>query len=689
MAKIIQFTPKKELTAHNNLQNLITLSRDHLSLWGDNSDFAWENNRWPVLGTSIRFTNYESRSLHSSKVPDPYQLMHPAFIEFAKAYLRYRHTVRPHKNIAREMAALRIIEMVLRQDLVTPDITKLNQRHFDKAIGELRLAKPRQHIASELLNILKTLADWFIVTNSAHYWTNPYVGKASAAYANGAYADAETKAAKLPDQDALLAIADVFAHGHTHDLEDVDTMITGITCLLLSTPMRISETLRLRVDCLRQESDRDDKPQYYLNYWTPKIKEFVPKAIPATMSPHAVIAIDRLRSITEEGRQLARYMESNPTKFYRHKNCPDVPDDQKLTTEQVKTALGLSSIKSCETFIHKHTGSHSLTGFTLDSLWKIVLAEHTRLNPHFPYQEREESNTQKPLKMSESLMCFRRFQCGVKLKTSPVLLAPFHQSYFSRRLEASHYGRNDRICFFTRHGYKAVKLKSHSVRHLLNRLARQSGVYIDIITFWSGRVEAFQTLTYLNDNPLDAANKGAKLLGMTQDHTHKAPITDEEAEIQSHGPFHRSRYGLCRRSWRAGPCNRFADCLNCSELLICKGDKLAAGAVEKDREHLVRTLNSAKKAMENGERAASRWMQVAEPQISRLNQLLNILNDEHIPDGSPIELTDSTNFSHEKVIVDDKATSAGVKLLDRKDLGLEYGNELLACLDLLRSPDNA
>ncbi|MWJ28581.1 integrase [Halomonas sp. ZH2S] len=689
MAQIIQFTPKKELTAQKNLQNLITLSRDHLTLWDDQTGFSWESNRWPVLNKSIRFTNHEHRTLHPTKTPEQHQLMHPAFVEFAKAYLRYRHTLKPHKNIHREMSALRFLEMVLRQDIGIPDITRVDQRHFDHAMAELRPEKRRQFIAGELLNILKTLADFFIVTSSAHYWANPYVGTASYDFANGGYADAKIKAAKLPDQDALLAIAEVFGRGHTQVLEDVDTMVTSITCLLLSVPMRIGETLRLRVDCLREGTDKDGKIQHHLNYWTPKIKEFVPKAIPATMAPNAVVAVERLQHITEEGRQLAHYMEGNPTKFYRHENCPDVSDHQELTRDQVAAALGLLNRKSCATFIHRHTGSYSLTGFTLDSLWQLVLAEHRQLNPHFPYQEPVDSRSKKPLKMSESLLCFRRFQFGIRSSTSPVLLAPFKMQYFKVRLAAPSGKRAKLLCFFTRHGYEAMKLKSHSLRHLLNRLARRSGVSIDTITTWSSRASAKQTLTYLNDDPQEAANKGAALLGMLQEQTHKEPITDEEAEIHSQGPFHRSRYGLCRRSWRAGPCNRFADCLNCSELLMCKGDRLAVDAVVKDREHLVRTLNAAKAAVDNGERAASRWMQVAEPQIGRLTQLLNILNDADIPDGSPIELADSTDFSHEQVLVEDKAAAAGVKLLDRKDLGIEYGNELLACLDLLRKPDDA
>lgn len=686
MALVLQFRPKKDLAAKKNLQNLIEVSRERLVLWADQPGFSWDSHRWSTGNRSVRFTNYEHRYLHARKDPERHQLMHPVFMEFAKAYLRYRHTLKPHKNIAREVSALRVLEMALRQDMEIPDITRIDQRHFDHAVAELRSDKRRQYITSELLNILQKLSECFIVTSSAHYWRNPYVGTASYSYANGANADFETKLSKLPDQDALLAIADVFGLGYTQELDDVDTMVTSITCLLLSAPMRIGETVRLRVDCLRDETDKNGKIQHYLKYWTPKIGSFARKAIPATMAPNAVVAVERLKLITEEGRRLARYMEENPVKFYRHEHCPDVYDEQLLTVEQVRQALGFSTRKSCENFIFRHTSRTTLTGFTLNSLWQLVVAEHQQLNPHFPYQEPADSRSRNPLKMSESLMCFRRFQFGIRSNTSPVLLAPYNGAYFRSRLSAAPAAQKKLICFFTRHGYDAIKLKPHSLRHLLNRLARRSGVSIDTITSWSSRSSANQTLTYLNDDPQEAASKGATLLGMQQVQTHKAPITDGEAEIDSQGPFHRSRYGLCRRSWRMGPCNRFADCLNCSELLLCKGDTLAVDAVARDREHLTRTFNAAKAAVDNGERAASRWMQVAEPQIERLTQLLTILGDPDIPDGSPVALTDSTDFSHERVLVEEKAVTAGVRLLDREELGIEYGSELLICLDLLRSP---
>lgn len=687
MSPTLRFTPKRELSAQQNLNDFIALARDHLTLWSALEDFIWSSDRWPTTHKTVRFTNFEHSDLHPSKYPEPQQLMHPAFAEVAKAWLRYRHTLRPHKHIGREIKVLRVIEFALRQDMEVPDITKFEQRHWEIAVSALELASDRQAESNAMLSVLKALADLFILTVDPSFWRHPYVGRHGYQAVKGSRAADEVKKQKIPDQDALLAIAEVFSRGTSETQEDTDIMVTCITGLLLSAPMRISEILRFRTDCLRDESDKNGDLQHYLAYWVPKTQQFARKPIPKTMIEVTTEAIERLSAITEEGRRLARHIETNPTKFYRHKDCPTVPDEQILTPDQVIQALGFAGRKGCSTFINRHTGNHSLKGFTLNTLWQLVLTEHRARNPHFPYQETPNSSAQPPIKMSESLLCFRRSQLEVRNGTSPVLLTPFNSDVYGTRFRTGNQ-KVLSVSFLVRNGYDAIKLKSHSFRHLLNRLGRSSGVSMDMLTEWSSRASTRQTRTYLHDDPAKAASKGAAVLGTTQEQEPQKPVTNEETELYSQGPFHRSRYGICRRSWRAGPCNKFADCLNCSELLMCKGDKIAAEIIQRDRDNLMQTFTAAQKAIANGERAASRWTEKAGPQIERLDQLLAILNNPQIPDDSPIQVA-GEDFSHEKVIVSDKAKAAGVQLLDRNEFGITYGEELLACLDLLREPDDA
>ncbi len=687
MTSIIQFTPRKELSAKQNLSAFIKVARNQIPTWGDKEGFSWDAARWPTTRHAIRFTNKENAGLHATRTPSPEQLLHPSFMEAAKAYLRHRHHTEPHVGVGREIQALRILEYVLRQDMGEPDITKVSQRHFDQALNVLGSKGTAAVIAIELLSILKRLADYAIVTPSAHYWTHPYTGDRSYSKTHGAFAPRSVKNKKIPDQDALLAIAEVFSRGYHLPLQDIDVLVTSITALLLSAPMRIMETVRFRIDCLAHDKDKDGKTQYYLKYWVPKINSFARKPIPETMAEMAVEAIRRLTEMTKDGRRLARYMEGNPTKFYRHAKCPNVPDDQELTPEQITEALGFASLASTTAYLKKKTGSYALTGLTLDSLWQIVLRDHRRLNPHFPYQEPVGITAVPPLKMSESMLCCLRYQFSTEWTTSPILLTPFDPSYYSARLSASkkENGKPRHYCFYSRHGFEPIKLKSHSPRHLLNRLAKQSGISNDVITAWSSRSSNRQTMTYLDNDFGEAADAAASMLEYAVERSAKAPVTSEEAEIYGQGPIHRSRYGLCRRSWRVGPCNKFADCLNCSQVLICKGDRFAADVISAEREKLAKTYHAAQDAITRGERAATRWIKVNGPQIKKLDALLSILNDPDIPDGSPIEITSTVDFSHEQTMISEKAEATGVNLLDRTTLAIEYGTDLLACLDELRT----
>ncbi len=687
MSNILNFIPKKELTAKNNLSSFINFTKEHLTLWSELKDFKWENNSWPTHSSKIRYIKHEDRALHSTCKIQEKHLMHPDFISLCKAYLRYRHSTKPHKNLGRELQALRLIEYVLRINMEKPDITQFDQSHFNTAMDESFKFKAYPYIAGEIINILKTLAEFNIVTDHAHYWKNPFIGKASYAVVNGAHASPQVKQSKLPDQDSLLAIAEVFSRGYTVKLDDVDIMITSITCLLLSAPIRISELLRLRVDCIGEDMDKDGKKQYYIKYWVSKIQSFDRKPITATMAPLALEAIKRLKEMTHKGRLLATYLESDESSFYRHENCPDVPENEELTSEQIRQALGFLSTASVSCYLKRHNKSYSLKGYSLHSLWEIILTEHRTCNPNFPYQELATRDSQKPLKMSESLFCFFRLQFSVSNKSSPIILAPFNKDYYSKRLEASF--KKDRknqrpLCFFTRHGFEPKKLKSHSLRHFLNNLAHQNGIPIETITQWSSRASDIQTLTYLNIDSRKSSDKAAVLLGVHAEQIHKSPITDDEAEILSQGPFHRSRYGLCRQSWRSGPCNKFADCLNCSQLIICKGDRLAKEVIEQDYKHLMSAYGAACAAVSSGERSASRWTLVTSKQIEKISQLLSILDNADIPDGSPIEIV-GTDFNHEQTIIEQKTLETSVKVLNKEDLKIEYGSELLKCLDIIRN----
>lgn len=680
MSKLILFSSRKELSAHANLDAFIGFAKHQLPTWADIEDFNWDSAKWKTTSKTIRFVNEEHCSLHPSLQPLPDQLMEKSFCDIAKAYIRYRHHLKPHNNIAREVSAFRALEYVLRKEMSLPDITKVCQRHVDESAVTLGRHKAAPYIAAELIRILTTLSELGIVTTAARYWTHPYVQDRSYTRTRGGLAPQEVKDGKVAHQDALLAIGEIFSRGYNERQADADVLVTCLTALLLSAPMRIGEMVRLRNDCVGTDRDKNGDTQYYLRYWVPKIREYARKPIPKVMSESAIEAVNRLTKITAEGRRLARYMETQPTKFYRHSECPNVPDDQILTPAEVAQALGLIN---CVDFVRRLTGSRKLTGFTLNSLWQLVLKEHKRSNPYFPYQESHGATSVRPPKMSESLLCFRRSQFNREWTTSPVLLAPFNRDYYAKRLASDQSSNKRSMCFFAYHGFVSIILKSHGIRHLLNRIAKHSGISVDVITAWSSRTSVGQTYTYLDNDGGRAATLTGNLMGIQEEHSPKAPITNEEAGAFMDGPFHRSRYGLCRRSWRIGPCNKFGDCLNCSELVMCKGDRIAVKTIEADFINLNKTYAEAERAIALGEKSATRWVSLALPQINKMAQLLTILKDPAVVEGSPIVI-EGANFSHEQTLMDSKVSEAKIKVIKRSDLTIEYGHNLLECLDDLR-----
>jgi hypothetical protein len=101
MTNIIQFTPRKDLSAQRNLEEFIATARDHIPAWGDLKGFTWDGARWPIPHGSIGFTNEENAKFKGKAIPSAKQLLHPAFMEVAKAYLRHRHHTKPNKNVSR------------------------------------------------------------------------------------------------------------------------------------------------------------------------------------------------------------------------------------------------------------------------------------------------------------------------------------------------------------------------------------------------------------------------------------------------------------------------------------------------------------------------------------------------------------------------------------------------------------
>jgi hypothetical protein len=123
--------------------------------------------------------------------------------------------------------------------------------------------------------------------------------------------------AKLPSEDALNAMAEIFAHS-PDDPRDIFT--TSTFAMTLCTPVRITEVLELPADCEVEEQDSNGVDRYGWRFYSGKGYEGDIRWIPSVMVPIAKEAVARIRALTEPARRLARWLESHADEFFGQPN---------------------------------------------------------------------------------------------------------------------------------------------------------------------------------------------------------------------------------------------------------------------------------------------------------------------------------------------------------------------------------
>lgn len=124
----------------------------------------------------------------------------------------------------------------------------------------------------------------------------------------------------------------------------------------------------------------------------------------------------------------------------------------------------------------------------------------------------------------------------------------------------------------------------------------------------------------------------------------KIPMTRQEFNTLAIPTAHVTEYGFCIHDFTMSPCQSFRDCLNCTEQVCIKGDKRVDRL--KERHAVVKNLrDNAEKEIEEGSADADRWFEIHYLTEKRLVELIAIMEDKNIPDGSLIKLRNDKEFS--------------------------------------------
>ncbi|MGO4307460.1 hypothetical protein [Cupriavidus sp. RAF12] len=425
--------PRSRTKAESNLKDFIHYCRHELTVLG--RDLDWDSHVWSAAG--VTFGNVDQRT---GKLDDRLVLRAP-FVDFAKAYCRYHEGLRP-KSAVRKAFALRCLERALLDCTGTATLARADIATFDRAavIAREYYSKGFAYMVGRELRLLAAFLTSMRFVQQSIDWKNA-IARPNSTVRTGAKAKA-LRDRRLPEQEALEAMAAIFASNPTHPR---DIFSSSVAAMLLCAPCRISELLSLRADCEVWEEKKDGMRAYGWRFQPGKGASAGIKWIPSAMENIAREALARIRHVTEAARRLAVWLEDEPDRFFRHECCPSVNECQPLNGKELLDALGLGSRSPRGTFLtwlglSRAEGAHTL--------YDLNRWAHERLPESFPFRD-----VGRGIRCREALFIFLRGQLRTDCKCpSAIELSWPSSDVFNNDLGDCRQVQRQSI--FERHGYR-------------------------------------------------------------------------------------------------------------------------------------------------------------------------------------------------------------------------------------------
>ncbi|WP_227554000.1 integrase [Acinetobacter haemolyticus] len=488
----------------------------------------------------------------------------------------------------------------------------------------------------------------------------------------------EHRASKLPDEDAIFALADIFSRKDS-ELSDRDIFVTSAVSLLLAAPERASELFFLKHNCIHEEEvqtlsksslgliadDSNIEKVLGIRWYAQKNYGHDIKYIPSAMIPTVKRAIERLITMSEKPRYLAYLLETSE-KFPRHELCPDVADNKLLSCVEVLRAMGFDESLYSTTrnarmaalsFLRVRGIPSEDYVVSLEDLNKIL---RSRLPKGFPYVPFSTGNGVQ-VKWSEALFCCFRNQFHSYYATIFSELWVPHINTLNEGLSPTKKKKKGRDelaniqSIFQRWGYGDYSVTTHQFRHLLNTIANTNGMDSMLLAKWSGRADMKQNRVYDHTSVED---RNFSLIEMQKNEVGKVntdstftfqiatPRTLQELNTKTTLSMHTTEFGFCTHSYIDEPCLKYRNCLNCTEHVCIKGDEEKKKRLQ-DRLRKEKILWAKdKEAVSKNVTGATVWLGTRELTIKRCEQLIALLDDPNILDGTPLSLPPSEDVPH-------------------------------------------
>ena len=659
------FEPRGDVKAHDNLSAFIDHAKTrYTALSQPGVSFNFDSDVWDITGllpsksragyaSRIRFRDWDTSGREYSRRNDWVPFPEP-FLSFAKAMVRHDYQMRPvrsENNISRLQTCLAALcEQLCDRGY---DVAFVTAHDFDMALNLIIASKTKNmayQCGSRMKCLVKYMNELRIVARPVR-WMSFAPRPESSHIKVGPQFD-KLLIDKMPDEDAIDALGHIFS---TSD-DPIDLLVTSICAIMLCAPVRANEVLRLTKEC-EIEQEQDDKIMYGLRWFGSKGYEDHVKWIPELMVPIAKKAINNLKHVCAEGYRIAEwYVNCGCSKVYLPKEF-EMLRGKSFTVLEFARICGKSGYQA-EFFLKYRgvktqklpcpSGRYARGEFDLVDFRDFEQAILKRLPKGFPVYDK-----------------------GTGLGWNDVLIVlPFNftkrrqpnDPFVIQRLTVNQVNgllgpRKVKVPYDIFHswGFKRadggpMKIATHQFRHLLNTLAQRGGLSQVDIARWSGRTDVNQNRNYDHMSGHEIAEMvrevcDEKLYSPLKEFRVRAPISRDEYLRLKIPAAHLTELGVCIHDFSMMPCQRYMDCINCTSHVCIKGDQSRNNRIRQLLVDQRDDLKRYKDAVGEGLFNADRWLEKTSRSVCRLEELVSILDDPHIPEGSVIQLSQADDYS--------------------------------------------
>lgn len=643
MGDVVQFVPRAEHDACANLEEFIRVAKEELTAFGGYD--AWNSDTWRHNNTVVVFAT-------KTAPLDPYSFTPLAepFKEFAKAYVRYSYSHKPIKNLALTVQALRCMEAALLGVCGCAEIAMLSATVMDMSAAKCRefysSAEVQCNTGRKMQAIFDFVREKHLVT-SLPAWKSPFKKPVILTEDLGEAGQAH-RAKKLPTNEAMFAVADLFAQA-----DDAESQFfSSILIILMATPSRISEVLRLPVDCIQWEPDEKGTQQMFLRWRAAKGKGAMKKWVLPAMHDVVQEAVRRLLEIGELARVAARYAFDNPGMFMFHPGCltdPQGDGERPLMPDEFCAAMGVD----CPRGGRRVDGSPSWSQIKVEKRLRQLIERgatsyrdlagyvfETCAGPDWPWID-EDRTVQ-----AWDALCLHRWN-------------EFHKEFlvkhFSWRLPTAN-EINSRLesgkgrSLFDRRGLKnpdgsSIKLTTHQLRHWLSTMAERAGMDDYTLAQWAGRARAADNRHYDHRSPEEQLEVAKEILQMEKPSLlerlkRRQPVTYQELGVDRLGTAKATLYGMCVHDYAMAPCQKQRECMTCKEHVCIKGDHVTLDRIRLLEAQTELLLRQAQQAHEDGDFGADRWVDNHKWKLAHVRAMRMALEHPNVPDGAILRIPD-------------------------------------------------